>query len=466
MKLSDKFINSDLSPKVDYNHDLEYLGTETSFGFGAEVTALEATKKFPQIYKFHIGDTGPKTPEPIIEVGIQALKDKQTKYGHFMGYPQVRANIAHYWSQTRGVEIKTENIILEPGGKPAIELSIQTLVGHGDKIIVQNPSYPIYGSLANFYTQGKCLDWTARQNPSDMTLDFNVDDLAQIIENNQNIKLLFLNTPQNPTGMMMSQQKLEMIATLAMKHKFMVVFDDIYDQITFGGNKHFSLLSIPKMLDYTINLSGCSKNYAMTGWRIGFIIAPEWLIEIFGQLAVNKWSCVSRINQIVAGTIFGDVDLDGKHYDSVAEKIKPILQADFVEYEKKGRFLSDALKLLSPFILPNEPEGAFYLFPNFANILKLKYLNETLKIKTDKELSRWLLHEKGIATLAGSDFGSGGEGYIRFSYAEDRNNHIIPGVKYLLKIMIELIKKSGETPPLNSEQVDEKIKLLEEKYFG
>jgi len=465
MKLSDKFINSELAPKVDYNHDLDFLGTETSFGFGAEVTALEVSKKFPQIYKFHIGDTGPKTPEPIIEVGIQALKDKQTKYGHFMGYPQIRANIARYWSQTRGVEVKTENIILEPGGKPAIELSIQALVGSGDKIIVQNPSYPIYASLANFYTQGHCLDWTARQNPTGMTLDFNVDDLVEILEKNKNIKLLFLNTPQNPTGMMIKQEKLEKIAALAMKYKFMVVFDDIYDQITFGDNKHFSLLSIPGMFDYTINLNGCSKNYAMTGWRLGFIIAPEWLIEIFGQLAVNKWSCVSRVNQIVAGTIFGDVDLDGFHYNSVAEKIKPILQADFAEYEKKGKFLSAALKLLSPFILPNEPEGAFYLFPNFANILKLKYLNEDLNIKTDKELSRWLLHEKGIATLAGSDFGSGGNGYIRFSYAEDRDTHIIPGTKHLLKTMIEIIEKSDEKPPLLSTEIDSKIQELENKFF-
>lgn len=467
MKLSDKFLNNDdLSPKVDYNHDLDFLGTETSFGFGADVTALEASKKFPQIYKFHIGDTGPKTPEPILEIAIQALRDKQTKYGHFIGYPQVRANIARYWSQSRGVAIKTENILLEPGGKPAIELAIQALVNEGEKIIVQNPSYPIYGSLANFYTKGKCLSWKARQKPVDKTLDFNIDDLKDIIEKNNGVKLLFLNTPQNPTGMMMPQATLEKVAELAMKHKFMVVFDDIYDQITFGENKHFSLLSIPGMLDYTINLNGCSKNYAMTGWRIGFIIAPQWLIEIFGQLAVNKWSCVNRINQIVAGTIFGDVDLDGFHYESVAEKIKPILKEDLAEYEKKGKFLASVLKLLTPYILPNEPEGAFYLFPNFENILKLKYLNEALNIKTDKELSRWLLHEQGIATLAGSDFGSGGAGYMRFSYAEDRNNHIIPGAKRLLQVMVELIEKSGEKSPLLSTEIDIKIKEIEEKCFA
>lgn len=466
MKLSAKILNDkNLTPKVDMNPDLEFLGTETSFAFGAEVIAVEASKKFPQIYKFHIGDTGPKTPEPIIEVGIQALKDKQTKYGHFMGYPQVRENIARYWSQTRDTEIKKENVVLEPGGKPAIELAIQALVGKGDRVIVQNPGYPIYASLANFYTQGQCLNWTARQNPNDKTLDFNVDDLKKILEKNDHVKLLFLNTPQNPTGMMMPQTKLEAVAELAKKYRFMVVFDDIYDQIIFGGRQHFSLLSIPGMLDYTINLNGCSKNYAMTGWRLGFIVAPEWLIEIFGQFAVNKWSCVSRVNQIVAGTIFGNVDLDGFHYDSVAEKIKPILQADFAEYEKKGQFLSAALKLLEPYVYTNQAEGAFYLFPNFEAVLNLPYVQNELKIKTDKDLRQWLLYERGLACLAGSDFGEGGASYMRFSYAEDKNNHIIPGTKHLLKTIIELIEKSHLTPPLTASQVDEKTEELIKKYF-
>lgn len=466
MKLSDKYLqNNELSPKVDYNHSLDNLGTEMSFKFGAEVIAVEASKKFPQIYKFHIGDTGPKTPQPIIDVAIKALQDKQTKYGHFLGYPQVRENIAKFWSKTRGIEITKENVLLEPGGKPAIELAIQALCNEDESIIVQNPSYPIYGSLANFYTGGKCLNWTARQNPDNKQLDFNIDDLKELIKNNTKIKLLFINTPQNPTGMMMNREKLEMIAELAMKHKFMVVFDDIYDQITFGDNKHFSLLSIPGMLDYTINLNGCSKNYAMTGWRIGFIIAPEWLTEIFGQLAVNKWSCVSRVNQIVTGTIFGDVDLDGHHYDYVGDRIKNILSEDFAEYEKKGKFLSAALKLLSPYILPNDPEGAFYLFPNFENVLNLKYVRENLNIKNDKELSHWFLYEHGIACLAGSDFGDGGAGYIRLSYAEDRNIHIIPGVTHLLKVVIDLIEKSSLTPPLTLEEMTNEIKKLENEFF-
>ncbi|MCX6780459.1 MAG: pyridoxal phosphate-dependent aminotransferase [Candidatus Magasanikbacteria bacterium] len=467
MKLSERFLQNDsLSPKVDYNHDLDFLGDESSFAFGVEVSKVEASKKFPQIYKFHIGDTGPKTPEPIIDVAIQALKDKQTKYAHFLGYPQVRENIAKFWTSTRGVEIKKENILLEPGGKPAIELSIQALLNKEDQIIVQNPSYPIYASLASFYTHKKPLEWTARQNETDKTLEFEVSDLEKILEENKNIKLLFLNTPQNPTGMMMSEIKLRAIAELAKKYRFMVVFDDIYDQITFDGRKHFSILSVPGMLDYTINLNGCSKNYAMTGWRIGFVVAPEWLIEIFGQLGVNKWSCVSRTNQIVAGTIFGDVDLDGFHYSCIREKIEPILQADFAEYEKKGKFLFEALSLLSPFILPNQAEGAFYLFPNIENILKLKYVSEDLQIKNDKDFSRWLLQEKGFAAIPGSDFGSGGRGYLRLSYAEDRNNHIIPGTKHLLKIIIELLEKSATNPPLSMDQLNEKIKDLEKKYFS
>lgn len=466
MKLSDKFLQNDsLSPKVDYNHSLDFLGTETSFAFGAEVAQLEKSKKFPQIYKFHIGDTGPKTPDPIIEVAVQALKDKQTKYGHFLGYPQVRENIAKYWTKRHQVEIKKDNILLMPGGKPAIELAIQALVGQGDQIIVQDPSYPIYASVANFYTSGKCLSWKARQNPIDKSLNFDPEDLKNLLDKNPRVKLLFLNTPQNPTGMIMNRTTLSAVAELAKQNKFMVVFDDIYDQIIFDGYEHFSLLSIPGMLDYTINLNGCSKNYAMTGWRVGFVIAPEWLIEIFGQLAVNKWSCVSRVNQIVAGTIFGDVELDGFHYDSVAEKLKPILQKDFDQYQKKGEFLSDSLNLLEPYVYCSSPQGAFYLFPNFENVLRLKYVKENLKINSDKELRQWLLHESGIATLAGSDFGEMGVGYMRFSYAEDAHSHIIPGAKHLLKTIIELIEKSGLKPPLASDQIDQKIKNLVEKYF-
>ncbi|MFH1291649.1 MAG: pyridoxal phosphate-dependent aminotransferase [bacterium] len=460
-----------LTPSVDINPDLNYLGTETAFGFGAEVLAVESSKKFPQIYKFHVGDTGPKTPEPIIEVARQALKDKQTKYGHFKGYPQIRENVAKFMSETRGVDIKTENVILQPGGKPAIELTMQALLGPGDSVIVQNPGYPIYDSLANFYTRGRSIPWTAKYNESKERLEFRLEDLEKILEDEsgfdyKRIKLLCLNTPQNPTGMVMGEQDLHAVAQLAKKYNFMVIFDEIYDQITFNGRKHFSMLSIPGMLERIINLNGYSKNYAMTGWRLGFIIAPEWLIEIFGQLAINKWSCVGKVNQIVAGVVFGDVELDGCKYESVAEQIKSTIQADIKEYERKGGFLVDSLRLLKPYVVPNEVEGAFYDYPRIVNLLDLSYVKNELNIKNDKDFVHWLLYEKGIACLAGADFGTGGQGHIRFSYAEDRDQHIIPGIKYFIKVVIELIEKSGQTPPIKIEEIEAKVGEIEKKYFG
>ena len=124
----------------------------------------------------------------------------------------------------------------------------------------------------------------------------------------QSIKTKYWVTRKNPTGMVLPRAKLEAIAELAKKHNFMVLFDDIYDQIIFN-REHFSLLSAPGMLDYTINLNGYSKNYAMTGWRLGFAVAPAWLIDIFGQFAINKWSCVNRVNQITAGAIYGDIEM-------------------------------------------------------------------------------------------------------------------------------------------------------------
>src|SRR3989338_6541435 len=378
--LSDK----GLAPNITINPNLNYLGTETAFGFGAEVIAVENSKKFPQIFKFHVGDTGPTTPEPIIEVAIQALKNKQTKYGHFAGYPQVRENIAKYWSETRGVEIKKENILLQPGGKPVIELMFQALLAPGDKIIVQDPGYPVYESLAEFNNHGGVLRWQAHKDESPSAiaqgkiLEFRVEDLEKLLVENNQVKILCLNTPQNPTGMIIGKEKLEAIAKLVKKYKFFVLFDDIYDQIVFGGRKHFSFLSIPGMLDWTINVTGYSKNYAMTGWRLGFIVAPEWLIEIFGRLAINKWSNVNRMEQIVAGAVFVDVEIDGFKYESVWEKIQPLLAADFKEYEKKGQFLVEALSLLKPFVVPNPVEGAFYDFPNFEKVLDLSYVKNEL----------------------------------------------------------------------------------------
>lgn len=243
----------------------------------------------------------------------------------------------------------------------------------------------------------------------------------------------------------------------------MVLFDDIYDQIIFN-KEHFSLLSVPGMLDYTINLNGYSKNYAMTGWRLGFAVAPEWLIKIFGQLAINKWSCVNRVDQITAGAIYGDVELDKYHYPSVANQIAETIKTDVALYEKKGKFLEETLRLLHPWIAPNEAEGAFYLFPNIAKILELPFVKNDLSISTDKEFSHWLLYENGLAALAGSDFGEGGKGHLRFSYSEDQEKHIIPGVKHFIKIIIDLIAKSGLTAPLKMEEAEEKVNEIKNKY--
>jgi len=454
-----------LEPTIDINPDLLNLGTETAFNFGAIVMAVEASGKFPQIYKFHVGDTGPKTPEPIIETTIQALKDKQTKYAHFLGYPQVRKNIAQHISETRGVEVGVDNVMLIPGGKPAIELTMQALLGPDDSVIVQNPGYPIYDSLAKFYTKEKNIPWTAKYSEEKEKSEFLLEDLEKILSENNNIKLLCVNTPQNPTGMMMGREQLEAIAELSKKYNFMIIFDDIYDEITFGGRKHFSMLSIPGMLERTINLNGYSKVYAMTGWRLGYVVAPKWIIEIFGQLAINKWTCVSKMHQIAAGVVFGDVELDGYKYPSVKEQIRPDIAKDIEEYERKGCFLVECLRLLKPYVVPNDVEGAFYDYPRITKLLDLLYVKNDLSIKNDREFTYWLLNEKGIATLAGGDFGTGGLGHIRFSYAEDRDQHIIPGVKHFIKVVIELIEKSGEIPPLQINEVDEKIGELERRFF-
>lgn len=461
-----KFLtDKNLIPNVAINPDLNFLGTETAFDFGAQVMEVEQSGKFPQVYKFHVGDTGPKTPQPIIDTAIKALQDKQTKYGHFLGYPQVRQNIANYWNKTRGINITPANVMLQPGGKPVIEMAIQTLVAPGDAVVGMNPGYPIYESMARFYTRGNYVPWLVRKN-IDNTFEFVVEDLEKILKEKSGVKLLIINTPQNPTGMILSRTKLEQIAELVKKYNFMVLFDDIYDQIVFGGGKQFSFLSIPGMVDYTINLNGFSKNYAMTGWRMGFIVAPAWMIEIMGKWAINKYTCLPSFNQIVAGTIFGDVEINGCKYPYIGDEVQAIIEKDFVEYEKKGKFVENCLRLLQPYVQTNIAEGAFYLLPNIEKLLELNYVKNDLGITDDKKLVDWLLTEKGIAVLAGRDFGVGGIGHIRFSYSEDKNQHIIPGLKHFVKTVIELITKSDITPPFEIDEVDNKIEELVKKYLA
>jgi len=447
----------------DLNKNLKNLGTETAFGFSAEVMALEMSGKFDHIYKFHVGDTGPKTADAVIEVAIQALRDKQTKYGHYLGHPNVRDNIAKYFNETRNTNITKDNIILVPGGKPIIELTIQALVNDDEYIIGQNPGYPIYESLARFYTKDKYIPWYAKDEEGQ--LEFFVEDLENILKKNNKIKLLIINTPQNPTGTMLTENKLRDIANLAIKYDFYILFDDIYDQIVFGSNKHLSLLSIPEVKDRVINLQGFSKDYAMTGWRMGFGVAPAWLIEKFGQLAINKWTALPTVFQIVAGAMFGDVEVNGFKYQSVKDEIHPIVKKDVIEYEKKGRFVYEALQLIKEYVVPNKPEGAFYIFPNIKKVLELDYVKNKLGLKNSSEFSYWLLREKGFAALAGSDFGLGGEGYIRFSYAEDVEKHIVPGMKYFIEIILDLLEKSGKDLPIKKEDLNNEIEEIKNKIF-
>ncbi|MFA6486501.1 MAG: pyridoxal phosphate-dependent aminotransferase [Candidatus Magasanikbacteria bacterium] len=448
---------------IQLNPDLEYLGTETAFGFGAEVLAVDASKKFPQIYKFHVGDTGPKTPQPIIDTAVKALQDKQTKYGHFQGYPSVRRNIAAHWNKTRGINIDEDNIILTPGGKSVIDIAMQAFSGPENFIVGQNPGYPIYESLARFRNHNRYLPWYARAENG--LLRFDVSDLEKIVQENSQVRLVVLNTPQNPTGMMMSQANLERVAALAHQYNFYVLFDDIYDQITFGGREHYSIISAPGMVERTINLNGYSKDFAMTGWRLGFAVAPKWLVKIFGQLAINQWSCVNTVGQICAGVVFGDVEVNGIKYPSVAQAIRPMIAADVAEYERKGKFVFEVLSLLKPFVIPNSPEGAFYIFPNIQKILDLDFVKNDLGVKSEKEFTRWMLYERGFACLAGPDFGAGAKGHIRFSYAEDRNLHVIPGMKYFVKMILEILEKSGQILPFALTEVNARVVDIEKACF-
>src|SRR5436190_8954513 len=237
------------------------LGTETAFEVLVKAKALEA--KGGDIVHLEIGEPDFDTPGNIIEAGIDALRKGFTHYGPSAGLPELRETIAQYVSETRGIDVARAEVVVVPGGKPIIFFSILALAEEGDEVIYPNPGFPIYESMIN-YVGAKAVPIRLREE-----LDFRLDvnELARLI--NDRTKLIILNSPQNPTGGVLTKQDIAGIARVIGDRNIMVLADEIYSRLIFEG-EHHSIMSIDGMKERCILLDGFSKTYAMTGWRMGY----------------------------------------------------------------------------------------------------------------------------------------------------------------------------------------------------
>jgi len=366
---------------------MERLGTETAFVILARAKALEAQGR--DIVHLEIGEPDFDTPVNIVDKAVEALRGGFTHYGPAAGMVDARRAFAEYMAKDRGLPVKPEHIVITPGGKPIMYYVMTALVDEGDEVIYPNPGFPIYESVINF------LGATAvpLKLAEEKQFNFDLADLERLIS--RKTKLLIINSPQNPTGGVLTAADLDAIARLAVKHDFWVLSDEIYSKIIYGG-KHESIATRPGMLERTIILDGHSKTYAMTGWRLGFGVMPELLAQAVAKLQTNVASCTASFTQMA-----GVEALTGP---------QDAARAMVTEFQARRDLLVDGLNAIDG-VSCQRPLGAFYVFPNIQRLGL-----------TSKEAETRLLDDFGVAALAGTAFGAFGEGYLRFSYANSREN--------------------------------------------
>ncbi len=365
------------------------LGTETAF----EVLARAETLARPgrDIINLGIGQPDFKTPPHIVEAAVKALRDGHHGYTPSPGIPALREAVCRDLERYRGVTVSPERIVAVPGGKVTMFFAIMMFGEPGAEILYPNPGFPIYESVIRFSGA------TPVPIPLLEDRDFSFDAEAVLDSITPRTRLLILNSPANPTGGAIPRETIDtLVAGLEAHPHVAVLSDEIYSRMTYDGREHVSLLGYPQLANRLILLDGWSKTYAMTGWRLGYAVWPESLVEGATRLAINCHSCVNAPTQYA-----GIAALDGPQ-DSVDEMV--------AAFDARRHVIVDGLNAIEG-LSCRTPGGAFYAFPNI-----------TATGMSSRELQTGLLEQAGIAAIAGTSFGAYGEGYLRFSYANSVEN--------------------------------------------
>ncbi|KYK22380.1 aspartate aminotransferase [Thermoplasmatales archaeon SG8-52-2] len=362
--------------------------------------AQELERKGKDIIHFEIGEPDMETPENIVLAGIQAIKNKKTHYTPSIGILELRKAVQDEVEKTRGFRPDLEQVVITPGLKPGIFFSMLAIVDPGDEVIYQDPGYPTYGSVSSFLGAKKILVPLLEENEFRM----NPDDIKSKIS--EKTKLIIVNSPQNPTGSVITKTELEEISELAEENDIFIVSDEIYSKMTYETD-HFTPTKRDEAKERTVLLDGFSKYFAMTGWRLGYMVAPAKMAERLQDFLVSAVSCSADFTQWAGvEALTGNQSFISEMMNRFREKRDKIV---------KGLNTIPGFNCLSP-------KGAFYAFPN---------IKETGQ--TSEECAEDILYKAGVACLPGTAFGPYGEGYLRFSYANTLEN---------IDLAIERIKNS------------------------
>jgi aspartate/methionine/tyrosine aminotransferase len=365
------------------------IGEENAFAVLARATKLAEQGR--DIINLGIGQPDFSTPAHIVDAAVKALRDGHHGYTPANGLLTTREAVVRRTLATTGVEVSPESVMIMPGGKPTMFAAILMFGEPGAEILYPDPGFPIYRSMIEF-TGATPVPVPMREENG---FAFSAEETLALIT--PRTRLLMLNSPANPTGGVTPRAEVEkLVAGLAAFPDVALLSDEIYDVMTYDGERHCSLLGFAEIRDRLIVLNGWSKTWAMTGWRMGWSIWPEQLYDKVRKLAVNCWSCVNAPSQYA-----GIAAIDGPQ-----DEVETMLRA----FDRRRKVIVEGLNGL-PGISCVTPKGAFYAYPN---------VRETGW--PAKKLATALLDEAGVATIGGPDFGVLGEGYLRLSYANSEEN--------------------------------------------
>ena len=365
--------------------------------------SLEAAGK--RIIHLEIGEPDVDTPAHIVEACKKALDEGKVHYGPVTGIADLRAAVARRYNRLYGSSYEADEVMITVGVEQGVFLAMNAYLNPGDEILVPDPGYLCYFTLPNI-TGAKAVSYELKESN-----DFQIEAGAMEALITPNTRAILLNSPSNPCGSVLNEKSLKVVADIAARHNLLVISDEVYADMVYGGKKYCSAASLPELKERLIVLHGFSKYFAMTGWRIGYMLCDRSLMDPMMRLNFYNLSCPCTFIQYAALAALLEDDAPSR--------------AMVAEYEKRRDYMVEALNSL-PGCSCLRPDGAFYIFVN------IKALG-----RSSSEVADYLLDHAHIATVPGSAFGSSGEGYIRLSYACSYER-IVEAMERLKKAVAEL----------------------------
>jgi aspartate aminotransferase len=350
--------------------------------------AKELERRGRSVIHLELGEPDFHPAAPIVDALRAAVASGRDRYCATRGLPALRAAIASYLERTRRLDVAPDEVLVAPGCKMALALAMMALIEAGDEVLYPDPGFPIYPSFARGLGGEAVAFGLEEKNQFQPDLE----EIATKIT--PRTRVLIFNSPNNPTGTVFSAAALARIAELAQKHDLWIISDEIYARILFGG-EYQSIWALPGMAERTVIIDGFSKSFAMTGWRLGYAVAPVGVIEAMDLLVLNTFTCAAEFTQVAA-------------IEALADSTGAV-DAMVGEYRRRRELLVAGLNKIAGFRC-RAPEGAFYAWVN---------IEETGL--SAEQVSTILLEEAGVAAIAGAAFGAGGQGYLRFSLVSARN---------------------------------------------